>query len=927
MQDISSRLDTVVGQLNASLQAEVRSVRAEAAAETAALDIAQRKALARSEGATNATLVHMQGMIERQQNFTASVLHHATAEHELLRSSLASHSADHNASLIQLQRTVQAQQQNITDLVRVASLDARRVDVLTGNVTALQEQVWQVRGNLSAARMDADAQAADCAAVQAETMQRLANVSNAHAELTARFEAALAAQAQQQQVIEQLQTALTAATASLTNLTSALASLEGSSKNATEEVAQLKGVVASAELNSPLLGNATKQMQSLEYMVAALGRDAVLKAEQLEQTRRSHASSGLATSRSWMSGSEEYMAGTWAAGAWTPSIMSIHDHSDFRDTVGMGELHGVLNGVEFWTRHNDYSLRMPSRSSSAWHATEPLPRPPVPPSVAAAPNVSAQIAEMREYFRAWAEQDESIRPYKEYFRPALCYLEGAWLVDDAFNEPFSSDRHAVEASSWAELYDKARLHMATGWKNAGENIPWLPSRVWSLRDGVQPQMARWSYRILCAPLRGDVPLARFRLAPDLGTQLMYQYPQTRPGLAAGSRAARFMLNGYTGSSASRAESWDYARRTYDFLDSLMEQVPGADNYRDGEPPLPCEFHDPVRGAEHAYSSLNKSAPLNGRFYNRAFRVGAPGAMGQNHRRRGWNDESLWVASTTQEEVAPLPDAQGNPQRLTYAVPLEILFLTPLNTWNPHNITEWPDDEAGEPTRDGREGSATDPAKAFAGVSRRYWYRTPLEFFAGVGAGADAADTSTAAVGVIDPAGNASHIFHMAAAGMWIFLPSITGVPAVKPYAGPRLRLRWPIPPLHVTPRSLWQELKALQMVSSAGEEGSFAVNAGLPGEVGAFESLVLETGSSIATGQHRHALYLGKGSLDALRGGANLTVTTSTDNMHAHDLIIHMLPARPGAPPVFQILACDGRTGGDCAVGHDHSVHLTTRQW
>lgn len=47
----------------------------------------------------------------------------------------------------------------------------------------------------------------------------------------------------------------------------------------------------------------------------------------------------------------------------------------------MGEFVGVLNGVEFRTRHNDYRLKMPSTTSTDWHATEDIPFPDVPPEV------------------------------------------------------------------------------------------------------------------------------------------------------------------------------------------------------------------------------------------------------------------------------------------------------------------------------------------------------------------------------------------------------------------------------------------------------------------------------------------------------------------------------------------------------------------
>ena len=70
---------------------------------------------------------------------------------------------------------------------------------------------------------------------------------------------------------------------------------------------------------------------------------------------------------------------------------------------------------------------------------------------------STQINEMREWFKAWKEGDNSERDYRQYFRPLLCYLEGAWTTDvDHIDEPFDSDRHKIAAGSWLELQEQIR---------------------------------------------------------------------------------------------------------------------------------------------------------------------------------------------------------------------------------------------------------------------------------------------------------------------------------------------------------------------------------------------------------------------------------------------------------------------------------------
>ena len=65
----------------------------------------------------------------------------------------------------------------------------------------------------------------------------------------------------------------------------------------------------------------------------------------------------------------------------------------------MGELNVVLNGIEFRTRHNDYRLRMPSKTKKDYNLMEYIDFPPVPPAVLNKKTVHEQVLEMREWFR------------------------------------------------------------------------------------------------------------------------------------------------------------------------------------------------------------------------------------------------------------------------------------------------------------------------------------------------------------------------------------------------------------------------------------------------------------------------------------------------------------------------------------------------
>ena len=67
---------------------------------------------------------------------------------------------------------------------------------------------------------------------------------------------------------------------------------------------------------------------------------------------------------------------------------------------------------------------------------------------------------MREWFKAWRDQDSSVRDYTKYFKPILCYLEGGWTTStsDKIDESFPSDRHFIDADSWLDLQEKVMVH-------------------------------------------------------------------------------------------------------------------------------------------------------------------------------------------------------------------------------------------------------------------------------------------------------------------------------------------------------------------------------------------------------------------------------------------------------------------------------------
>ena len=158
-------------------------------------------------------------------------------------------------------------------------------------------------------------------------------------------------------------------------------------------------------------------------------------------------------------------------------------------------------------------------------------------------------------------------------------------------------------------------------------------------------------------------------------------------------------------------SWGYdlatARNDYEYLDTLMEQVWGKDNRG-------AQLVDELEGQASRHRKrrrwVTKTAEdgtterveeadiLNVARYSRFYQNADKDAMGFQQRRRGYNDRYLWAARTTQDRVSGVTASFGKAkhddkeklaqtQRWSYALPLEIVYTTPLTKWNPYNITD------------------------------------------------------------------------------------------------------------------------------------------------------------------------------------------------------------------------------------------------
>jgi hypothetical protein len=195
------------------------------------------------------------------------------------------------------------------------------------------------------------------------------------------------------------------------------------------------------------------KLNHMEKNLEIVARQMMMQQFYVEEQARSSGNSGLKRVRILTQGTRPYHSSSHTD---RNMVAAIHNHPNQARMLGFGEMVAVLNGIEFRTRHNDYRIRSrhSTRTKHGW--LEDVPFPGIPPAVTKLTDLDEQIAEMREWFKAWRDQDYSVRDYRPYFKPVLCYLEGKWThsKQSSIDEPFESSRHHLDATSWLDLTDK-----------------------------------------------------------------------------------------------------------------------------------------------------------------------------------------------------------------------------------------------------------------------------------------------------------------------------------------------------------------------------------------------------------------------------------------------------------------------------------------
>ena len=162
--------------------------------------------------------------------------------------------------------------------------------------------------------------------------------------------------------------------------------------------------------------------------------------------------------------------------------MSIHDHPEWQDVVGLGQMHLRVGPDEFVARHMDY--RAVSGLSETLGAFTTMPRCEDVPTLV---------------------RDESFRPY-------LTVLETAWVSEhgDTYNEHFPSPRHRLNYNRLSDLVEESHYSLQSGLFDAFENDMIIPDPV--TVDNVTYAL---HVNVFMEEMRGDVTIRHVGRVSDL----------------------------------------------------------------------------------------------------------------------------------------------------------------------------------------------------------------------------------------------------------------------------------------------------------------------------------------------------------------------------------------------------------------------------
>ena len=597
-----------------------------------------------------------------------------------------------------------------------------------------------------------------------------------------------------------------------------------------------------------------------------------------EEWIRSGGQSGLKQIRNHYHGTRNYH---------TMTVNDPHTYGGYRDLpahrsdLGQGEMTVVINGVEFKTRALDYRPSAPHPTSGGYLDTVPLTYPGVPANVTSLATPEEQIEEMKKWYKAWMQQDESIRPYKNYFKAAMCYIEGWWESPadrDQMTEPNYSNIKSLQGLTWNELFNNQLFSSYAGYQDHDQQQAFLPKTLLEVEDNNRTRVAQWNSRVMCHQLKNDLPLNRLKVNQEFSLRYAFDMPYGED-----------VLDPWNRFTLVDDETTDHMS----LLDDIMGEIPGLENYQ-------TDLTDTAFDRENF--DVSGEQPLKAGYYHRLFKTKDEKSDEKFDNRRSFNDGSVFFAINQQQNVSHVT-AMDNcvilgrktscskswTQRWSYAIPLEIIYLTPVLSWNPYNIkykgaAESIDGQS--VTANGRNGSATQ-ALAFDGSNDEHFYNTPAHFYH---------STETPLPDGIPAALDAN-------GAMRLVYPN--GIMSVSSeiYGVGKARYRYPIIPVHHEGTPEWRALDAVRqmVVNPRGYRRLFKEFVNSKRDFMWFKMAPSIDRPEYGIKTHTHVFSIDKLQYEKLDTGRQLKITTSMSEGHNHVLIME----DKNKPPYVKIKKID----------------------
>jgi len=339
----------------------------------------------------------------------------------------------------------------------------------------------------------------------------------------------------------------------------------------------------------------------------------------------------------------------------------------------------------------------------------------------------------------------------------------------------------------------------------------------------------------------------------------------------------------------------------------MEQIPGKDNYN--APPI----------GHGAYRDPKTNKETNAAMYNRVFRTDQKDANGEKNGMRGFHDPYLWVAETTNEKVVAF-----NGRRFSWAIPFEVIYLSPLRTWNPYGIKHYERKGSEKENQKGISGNGCPDAKpddseeelkkcAWSGIQHNNYFQTPASLFTdSADAEVDTADTGSSVNVVLDQNGKPRRVV---ASGVAI---------STKKLDGKSVRTRYPVFPLHEESLTVWHEMKLMQAMLQRKEGYGSKHSTFVERARQAFPFQEVEAASLVEQSyrfplmadDHEHYLDVTEGQLNDVDMGNSVVLRTSpAADGHTHSVELASMPTQDASEHTLNAVE-HPPVGGEVGISH-----------